>query len=207
VTDISVQVEAIEPAGTDTTVQFGVVTSDGNRGVSTVLVANSLSGQERNAAILTAARTFAAAELSASAGSDYLVGGLPSGRPYINLFTKGAPNTIGTTAEGAGVAATNIGTAFKYIGMYALVAMDGYANIRLLVDAAQVGTGTITVEVYNITDATSLVSLTFTSSTRARYEADAAISLAGIKMIAARIKSNTATNDPLFHAIDAMLEK
>jgi hypothetical protein len=207
--DISVQVEAISPSGTDVEIQYGVVTTDGDHAVNTLVVASSLSGPARNAAILADARTFAAATFGTLAGSDYLVGGLPSGQPYINLFSKGAPNTIGTTSEGSGVSATNIGTNFKYIGMYALVKMDGYATIRLLVDAnnASGQAGTVTVEVWNVTDGASLVSLTFTSSTRARYEQSAAISLTGIKMLAARVKSTTATHDPVFHAIDCQLEK
>jgi hypothetical protein len=128
---------------------------------------------------------------------------------FVSLFAKQYPPTIGGTTEPAGVTATNLGTTFKYLGSGALVRMDGYTTIRLLVDglntAAQ--TGTVTVDVFNVTNGTTLASLTFTSTTRATYEVTAAISITGVKNLSARAKSTVAADDPIFHSVSVMLEK
>lgn len=142
-------------------------------------------------------------------GTWQAVGGVDTDKAHVDLFSKGATNTVGTTAEGAGITATNLGTTFKYAGAYPVVKMDGYTTIRLMVDglntAAQ--SGTVTVEVFNVTDATSLVSLTFSSTTRNRYENNAAIALTGLKTIVARVKSSVSTDDPIFHSISVWLER
>lgn len=131
-----------------------------------------------------------------------------NGKLYINLISKGAPNTIGTTSEASAITASNLGTSFKYIGMYAAVKMDGYTTIRIVADvqngSGQVGT--ITVEIFDITQGTSLVSFTFASDVRNVYDNTASISLTGIHTLVARIKSSNTTDDPKFHSIGCILE-
>jgi hypothetical protein len=133
----------------------------------------------------------------------------PSGDLYLALFSKAASNVVGTTTEGAGVTATNIGTSFKYIGLYGAVALDDYTTIRLVWDAQNGAgqSGLVSIEIWDVTSGVSRVTGTFTSDVRAQGDVSAAIAQTGVHTLAARIKGATSTDDPIFHSIGCLLER
>lgn len=93
---------------------------------------------------------------------------------------------------------SNWGTAFAVLGAQAIVTMDGFTTVRLVVYAGNTSaqTGTVTVELHD--GITSLVSLTFSDSTPQVRASTASIGATGQKVIVCRVKSTSGTDDPRF---------
>ena len=124
----------------------------------------------------------------------------------INLTTF-----VGTTAVPAdtGTAFTNLGTTAKYFGTDHTIKFDGYTTIRIIVRSANGAgqSGTTTVAVRNITDASNTATLAWTDATMTNREAATTISLSGLKKIMMTIVSSNTTDDPLMVNAAIQLER
>lgn len=124
------------------------------------------------------------------------------------MFTTQASTVVKTNpADTTGAA--NLGLTPVGFGCNAIVRMDGFTTIRLMMRGANSGTqaGTVTVTVRNLTDSTDLVSLTWSDNTVQFREATAAIALTGLKKLGIQASSSVGTDDPVFGDIAIMLEK
>jgi len=172
---------------------------------SHVISAHAPSNAQKNSDIL---KSEIEAKLTGAITTHTHSGGADTDKLHIQFFSTQAPTVTGVNPA-VTVAVANIGISFLGIGSGAYVRMDGFTTIRLMAYGANaVGqTGTVSIEIYNATNSTSLVILTFNDTTLQIREATASIALTGVKRLYARIKSTVSSDDPLIGDICCMIEK
>jgi hypothetical protein len=134
---------------------------------------------------------------------------LSSVKTYQTFAVVANTTVPSTTVPTDTITQTNMGTTFKYFGNATLAKMDGYTTARLLVRAADgaAQSGVTTCAIRNITDATDMVTMTFSDTTLSNREASASVSLTGIKKLAVYCKSANATDDPIFGDMVIQIER
>ena len=129
-------------------------------------------------------------------------------RMHVPLFRAVLSNVVaGTNPSSTVLTLTNWGTSFVALGAEAIVTMDNWTTLRLIVRAANTAaqSGTVSVELYDGTS--SLVTLTFSDTTQQNRSTSTAVSTSGLKQIYARVKSSVGTDDPQFNYIGFELER
>ncbi len=122
----------------------------------------------------------------------------------LTFFSVGNPNSIKPAAS---MTLNNWGTSLMQLGESHMMAMDGFSSMDLFVRAANsVGSfGMVTVEIYDVTTATTIISLTFSDSVMQIREAPTSISLVGIHQLICQVASTVATDNIIFVAVSVQL--
>ena len=127
--------------------------------------------------------------------------------PMHEVLYRTTAETIsaGTDPYASTLTKTNLGTSFVIMGGDVLVTMDRFTKIVVNARCGSSAGATISVEIYNITNAASLVTATTTAIGLTNITATADVALTGVKGLVARVKASNATDDPVFNNISLEL--